>query len=74
MLYLRARTTGLPLIRDIFIEAPRLSYTSFGFHVLSQKKVYNDEVIAHVNFIRDVQLVPQKYRTLLQEIYYISTC
>ena len=28
MLCLKARATGLPLIRDIFTEAPRLTYTS----------------------------------------------
>ena len=35
MLCLKARTTGLPLIRDIFTEAPSLSYTSFGFNLLN---------------------------------------
>ena len=33
MLCLKARTTGLPLICDIFTEAPSLSYTSFGFNI-----------------------------------------
>ena len=72
MLCLRARATGLPLICDIFTEAPRLMYTSFGFNVL--KRTYNDEAIACTNFIHDVQLFPQENRTLLQEFYYISTC
>ena len=77
MLCLKARATGFPLIRDIFIEAPILSYTSFGFNILNQKKfkrTYNDEAIACANFIRDVQLFPQVNRSLLQEINYISTC
>ena len=76
MLCLRARTTGLPLIRDIFTEASCLSYTSFGLSVLNQRKFkrsYNDEAIACANFIRDVQLFPQLNRSLLQEIYFIST-
>ena len=38
MLCLRARATGLPLICDIFTEASRLLYTSFGFNVLNQKE------------------------------------
>ena len=38
MLCLKARATGLPLICDIFTEAPILSYTSFGFNILNQKK------------------------------------
>ena len=75
MLCLKARATGLPLIRDIFTEAPILSYTSFGFNILEiSKRTYNDEAIACANFIRDVQLFPQVNRTLLQEINYISTC
>ena len=77
MLCLKARATGFPLIRDIFIEAPILSYTSFGLNILNQKKfkrTYNDEAIACANFIRDVQLFPQVNRSLLQEINYISTC
>ena len=77
MLCLKARTTGLPLIRDIFTEAPSLSYTSFGFNLLNQKKfkrIYNDEAIACANFIRDVQLFPHMNRSLHQEISYISTC
>ena len=40
------------------IEAPRLSYTSFDFNVLNQKKfkrTCNDEAIACANFICDVQ-------------------
>ena len=28
----KARDTGIPVIRDIFIEAPGLSYTTFGFN------------------------------------------
>jgi hypothetical protein len=77
LLCLKARATGLPLIRDIFTETPHLSYTSFGYNVLNQKKfkrTYNDEALACANFIRDVQLFPQVNRALLQEIYYISTC
>ena len=37
-------------------------------------RIYNDEAIACANFIQDMQLFPQVNRTLLQEIYYISTC
>jgi hypothetical protein len=74
LLCLRARATGLPKIRGMFTEASHLSYTSFGFNVLNQKKLkrsYNDEAIACANFIRDVQLFPQVNRALLQ--LFIST-
>ena len=66
MLCLKA---GLPLIRDVFIEAPSLSYTSFCSNILNQKKfkrTYNDEAIACANFISDVQLFPQMNKTLFQ--------
>ena len=35
MLCQKAWTTGIPLIRDYFTEAPRLSYTTFGFNLIT---------------------------------------
>ena len=32
MLCQKARSIGIPLIRDVFTEAPQLSYTTFGFN------------------------------------------
>ena len=70
---LRARTAGLPLIRDIFTEAPHLSYFSFGFNVLNSKE-RNDEAIACMTLLQTSATFPQENRALLQEIDYISTC
>ena len=75
MLCQKARATGVPLIHDIFTEAPQLSYTTFGFDVNYNRywRTYTDADKMCLNFIRDVKLFPQENRGLIDEIYYLCT-
>ena len=76
MLCQKARATGIPLIRDIFAEAPQLSYTTFGFNAFSYnryRRTYTDADKMCSNFIRDVRLFPQENRELIDEIDYLCT-
>ena len=76
MLCKKARATGVSLVRDIFAEAPHLSYTTFGFNALNYdryRRTYNDADKICSNFIRDVKIFPQQNRGLTNEIYYICT-
>jgi len=73
----KARDTGIPLIHDIFTEAPRLSYTTFGFNASNCNvywRSYTDADKMCSNFIRDVKLFPQVNRGLSDEVYYMCTC
>ena len=54
MLCKKARATGVSLVRDIFAEAPHLSYTTFGFKALNYNQTYNDADKICSNFIRDI--------------------
>ena len=72
----KARATGIPLIRDIFTEAPQLSYTTFGFNAFNYnryRRTYTDADKMCSNFIRDVRLFPKENRELIDEIYYLCT-
>ena len=63
-----ARATGIPLIRDIFTEAPQFSYTTFGFNGSNYNRywrTYTDADKMCSNFIRDVKLFPQENRGLI---------
>ena len=56
---------------DIFTEALRLSYTTFGFNVFYYNRywrTYTDTDKVCSNFIRDVKLFPQETRGLIDEI------
>ena len=68
MLCQKARATGILLIRDIFTEAPQLSYTTFGFNAFNYNRylrTYTDADKMCSNFIRDVRLFPQENRELI---------
>ena len=55
---------------DIFTEALRLSYTTFGFNVYYNRywRTYTDADKMCSNFIRDVKLFPQENGGLIDEI------
>ena len=74
MLCQKARATRISLIRDIFTEAPQLSYTTFGFNVFNYSqywRTYSDADKVCSNFIRDVKLFPLENKALIDEIYYL---
>ena len=74
MLCQKARATRISLIRDIFTEAPQLSYITFGFNVFNYSqywRTYSDADKVCSNFIRDVKLFPLENKALIDEIYYL---